>query len=205
MSKWALAVFAMVLGAAVVVVWTQAGTPTASAGADAGATPSTASGALALAGEPRDAGGLGEEALALPPAPLDPNEPLLDLGEPLAVDAGGALLPSGEAPPSLPEDAPKSVEFGVILVTYRGAQGAPRDARSREEALTLAKELAAAAKDDFAAAVARGDPGSTENAGSIPRHVLEPAPNYVLFSTPVGEVGEPVDTPRGFWIVRRIK
>src|SRR5262249_19802517 len=100
---------------------------------------------------------------------------------------------------------PKSVVFGAILVQYRGAQGAPPTARSHVEALALAKEIAVLAKQDFKAAVAKGDRGSMENAGRMPRNVLEPAPEYVLFSLPKGGVSDPVDPPRGFWIVQRIE
>ena len=53
-------------------------------------------------------------------------------------------------------DTPKSVVFGVILVTYRGAQGAPPNARTREAALELARQIAADAKTDFKAALAKG-------------------------------------------------
>jgi PPIC-type PPIASE domain len=142
-----------------------------------------------------------------------PGEPTGDTTDPIPqADAGGAVLLSGEAAPALPADAPKSVVFGVVLVTYRGAQGlpgAPRlppTVRSREEALDLAKQLAELAKTDFKAAVGKGDKaGSMENAGRIPRGVLEAAPEYVLFSLPKGGVSEPVDTPRGYWIVQRIE
>lgn len=119
-------------------------------------------------------------------------------------DAGGTLI-SGEAAPALPADAPKSVVFGVVLLQYKGAQGAPPTARSRAEALQLAKDLAATAKDDFKGAVLKGDKGSMENAGRLPRGVLEPAPEYVVFTLPKGGVSEPVDTPRGYWIVHRIE
>lgn len=120
------------------------------------------------------------------------------------VDAGGTLL-SGEVAPALGPDAPKTVVFGVILIQYKGAQAAAPNTRSREDALKLAKELAAEAKTDFKAAVAKGDKGSMENAGKLARGFIEPAPEYVLFTLPKGEVSEPVDTPRGFWIVQRIE
>lgn len=120
-------------------------------------------------------------------------------------DGGGTVLLSGEAPPGLAADAPKSVVFGVVLVTYRGAQGVLPTARTRDAALELVKQLAELAKTDFKAAVAKGDKGSMENAGRLPRGVLEPAPEYVLFSLPKGGVSEPVDTPRGYWIVQRIE
>jgi hypothetical protein len=137
-----------------------------------------------------------EAAPDQPPGETDPTQ---------QKDAGGTLLLSGEAPPGLAAEAPKSVVFGVVLVTYRGAQGAPTTARSRDEALKLVKELGELAKTDFKAAVGKGDKGSMDNAGRLPRGVLEPAPEYVLFSLPKGGVSEPVDTPRGYWIVQRVE
>jgi hypothetical protein len=119
-------------------------------------------------------------------------------------DAGGAMLDGG-AVPDLEGEAPKSVVFGVVLVEYAGAQGAAPGVRSRADAETLANELARLAKDDFKAAVDKGDPGSTTNVGRMFRGVLEPAPEYVLFKLGKGEVSEPIDTPRGFWIVKRIE
>ena len=60
------------------------------------------------------------------------------------------------------------------------------------------------AKHDFAAAVSKGDRGSTADAGRIPRGVLEPPIEYVLFMLDKGAVHPTlIDTPRGYWIVRR--
>jgi hypothetical protein len=92
----------------------------------------------------------------------------------------------------------------VVLIQYRGAEGAPTGARSRREALELARELAETARRDFREAVSRGDAGSTANAGRIGRGVLEPEVEWSLFTLAPGEVGEPVDTPRGYWIARRL-
>ncbi|HEX9295001.1 MAG TPA: peptidylprolyl isomerase [Polyangiaceae bacterium] len=124
-------------------------------------------------------------------------------------DAG---LPSAFAEPSegdsgagLPSASPKTVRFGVILVHYRGAQQAPASARSKDEAMTLARSLAESARGDFKSQVAKGDPGSTEDAGHIHRGVLEPAAEYTLFTMTPGAVSEPIDTPRGFWIVKRLE
>ncbi|MDC3956736.1 peptidylprolyl isomerase [Polyangium jinanense] len=185
----------LVLGAIALVVVPRGrgGSPsTETATADAGA-PSDAGAATAADGgaEPSDAGASGE-----PGSEVEPAGP---------VDAGGTLLLTGEAPPPLAGEVPKSVVFGVILVQYKGAQGALPNARPREEALTLAKQLAEEAKTDFKAAVAKGDKGSMENAGRLPRGILEPAPEYVLFSLAKGAVSEVVDTPRGYWIVTRIE
>lgn len=121
----------------------------------------------------------------------------------LTID-GGFEMPDGGKLPEL-TDAPKSVHFGVVLIQFKGAQGAKADARSYEDAKALANEIAPLAKEDFAAAVKKGDPGSTENAGRMFRNILEPAPEAALFSLAKGEVSDPVDTPRGIWIVKRVK
>jgi hypothetical protein len=93
----------------------------------------------------------------------------------------------------------------VILVTYQGAQFAPPSARSKEQAKQKATALIADAKTDFSAAVAKGDPGSAADKGRVPRGILEPAPEYLLFTLPKGEIyPEPIDTPRGYWVIRRI-
>jgi hypothetical protein len=118
------------------------------------------------------------------------------LAETTDADVPGSTLPAG---------SPKTVRFGVILVQYRGAQGAPPGSRSKDEALSLAKSLAEAAKLDFKAQVAKGDPGSMDDAGKIPRGVLEPAPEFALFTMSPGMTSSPIDTPRGYWIVRRIE
>jgi PPIC-type PPIASE domain len=121
----------------------------------------------------------------------------------LTLDAG---MPAQEPPGSqLPSGTPRTVRFGVILVQYRGAEGAPATARSKEEASGLARTLAEGARSDFKAAVAKGDPGSTDDAGRIPRGVLEPSAEFTLFTLGPGTVSDPVDTPRGFWILRRIE
>jgi PPIC-type PPIASE domain len=121
---------------------------------------------------------------------------MLEVAETTEGGTPGSALPSG---------SPKTVRFGVILVQYRGAQGAPASSRSKDDALSLATSLADAAKLDFKAQVAKGDPGSMEDAGKMPRGVLEPAAEFALFTMSPGTTSSPIDTPRGFWIVRRIE
>ncbi|MFO0589858.1 MAG: peptidylprolyl isomerase [Polyangiaceae bacterium] len=188
----------LLLAAAVVLVAVKAGPPKTAAVADAGAADATPDGATSSAAS--------TGATSTANADSDAGAPDPDAGaeDPGASDAGATLL-DGEAPPSLAGDAPKTVTFGVILVTYKGAQGAPPNARSRDEALTIAKQLAEKAKTDFKAAVADGDKGSMENAGRMPRGMLEPAPEGVLFNLAKGAVSDPVETPRGFWIMQRIE
>ncbi|HTM46071.1 MAG TPA: peptidylprolyl isomerase [Polyangiaceae bacterium] len=115
-----------------------------------------------------------------------------------------ALLVDGKVPP-LSDKAPKSVSFGVILFTYAGAEGARDSAPSRQAALDRALATMPQAQEDFAEAAKKGDPGSVANAGRMSRGVLEPLLEYALFTLDKGKTfPEPVDTPRGFWILRRI-
>jgi hypothetical protein len=113
-------------------------------------------------------------------------------------------LPDGRKVPELPASAPKQVGFGVVVVAYQGAQAAGKDARSKADAKTKAEALLMEARHDFAAAVAKGDAGSTSDAGHVPRDVLEPVIEYQIFSLKKGDVAaDIIDTPRGYWIVRR--
>ena len=66
-------------------------------------------------------------------------------------------------------------------------------------------DVAELAKTDFAAAVKGGDQGSALDIGAVHRGILEPGTQYVVFTLPPGSVSEVLDTPRGFWIVRRIR
>ena len=126
-------------------------------------------------------------------------------------DAGSApftegfeTFADGGKVPDLPNSAPQQLSFGVVQFTYQGAQFAGSDARPRELARQKAEATLELAKHDFAAAVSKGDRGSTADAGRIPRGVLEPPVEYVLFTLDKRAVyPNVIDTPRGFWIVRR--
>jgi hypothetical protein len=126
------------------------------------------------------------------------------------VDAGvGAAMPDGTPVPLLPFTAPREVRFGVVLVSYAGAQpsagGGKPSSRSRADAKALAAKLLATAQQDFHAAVQEGDAGSADDVGRVKRGVLEPVAEYVLFSLGVDAIAGPVDTPRGYWIVKRLE
>jgi putative polyhydroxyalkanoate system protein len=127
---------------------------------------------------------------------------------PPSVDS--ALLPLPSASPAavlrpLPPGAPRQVRFGVVLVKYRGAELAGGIDRSRADALAIARAITDLAKKDFAEAVKHGDPGSEADAGRIGRGILEPALESELFLLPPGGVAGPLDTPRGYWVMRRIE
>ena len=135
---------------------------------------------------------------------------LSDLGgsgasDPRTAEIGpGWRLPDGKMPPPLPDGTPKHVKLGVVLITFAGVQGAPPGARSKRDALEAAQKLAGDARTDFHAAVIRGDSGSADDIGHIPRGVLELGTEFVAFTMPVGTVSEPLETPRGYWIIKRL-
>ncbi len=141
-------------------------------------------------------------------APAVSADPLKDMeaqaSRILPMGRPGTLLPDGGVPGALPDDAPSELRFGVVLVTYRGAERAPANARSKDDALKLANALASMARSDFKAAVEKGDDGSGADLGWIGRGVLEPAPNFVLFTLRPGQVSEPVDSPTGFVIMKNL-
>src|SRR5258706_4765511 len=130
--------------------------------------------------EPQGRSTASAAASVSPPAASVPETP----STPIA----STVMPDGKQIPELPADAPKSVSFGVLLLTYRGAEGAPSDARAKDAALSRAKELIETAQHDFAEAVKKGDRGSTAEAGTMPRGVLEPSLEYILFTLKKGEV-----------------
>jgi hypothetical protein len=126
------------------------------------------------------------------------------------LDAGiFGRLPDGRPLPPLSPDAPKTIRFGVVLIGYAGAQPGPvgdkPNPRDKADAKALVEKLAADAVTDFHAAVQRGDPGSADDVGRIHVGFLEPLTDYMLFSLKVDEVSPAFDTPRGYWIAKRLE
>ena len=122
----------------------------------------------------------------------------------LAFTEGFETFPDGGRVPELPNSAPQVVAFGVVQFAYAGSQFAGSEPRSKEQARQKAEAALELAKTDFAAAVSKGDRGSTSDAGRIPRGVLEPPIEYVLFMLDKHTISPTlIDTPRGYWILRR--
>jgi hypothetical protein len=118
------------------------------------------------------------------------------------LDAGLALgLPAAL---TIPSGAPRQIKLGVVLVTFAGAEGAPPSARSKREAMAIAERLGQDARADFHHAVTAGDPGSSDDIGRMPRGVLDAHTEASVFSLAGGEVSDVLETPRGFWIVKRL-
>src|SRR5690606_9796700 len=129
MSKWTSLAFGLVFAAALVVVVLAARAP-----AKVPSGPASSAPAQELpAPEPPTSAAVATK-LEKPPA---------DTG----VDAGADLeftrLPDGGQVPELPKSAPQGVSVGIVLFHYKGAQMAPRDARSKAEALSKARETLA--------------------------------------------------------------
>jgi hypothetical protein len=186
MQKWKSVVFLTFLALAGLVVGI--GRVAKNQKASGMAAPST----TASASAPKSAGVAPAAEQELPPpgeasaAPNSSSEPL----------AGNAL----------PANAPNDVVFGAILITYEGAQGASSKARPKQAALELAQRILATAQASFEDAVKMGDPGSMANAGTMRRGILEPNVERALFTLDKGAVfSEPLETPRGYWVMRRIR
>lgn len=115
-------------------------------------------------------------------------------------------MPDGSPVPSLPADAPNKIRLGVALFRYAGAEGSSPKDRSRASALTAATEAQTLAQESFRRAIAKADPGSNEDIGWIRRGVLEKRVELETFRLKSGELASaPVETPRGFWVVKRMK
>lgn len=155
---------------------------------DAGASPSAP-----------DAGGPPAPATAAGAGGLGATESAGDAG--FSLTGLTSLLDAG----AMPTGAPRSVRLGVVLVQWAGAEGAPSSARAKPDALKRALELAEQAKTDWKAAVKAGDSGSSEDIGRIPRGVLERTTEVAVFSLDKDGVSEPLETPRGYWVVRRVE
>jgi hypothetical protein len=209
MERWATTLVG--LGVVVLAIWLVAHNyrpptpvghePTGHASVDAG--PDEAHAPMFALGE-AGAASVGDDAGPLLLSDLVPPE------TDRRIDAGvGAAMPDGTPVPLLPFTAPREVRFGVVLVSYAGAQpsagGGKPSNRSRADAKALAAKLVATAQQDFHAAVQGGDAGSADDVGRVKRGVLEPAAEYVLFSLGVDAIAGPVDTPRGYWIVKRLE
>ena len=123
-------------------------------------------------------------------------------------DADGGLSLTallGDGGNAMPSGAPRSVRIGLVLVQYAGAEGASSAARAKPDALKHAQGVVENARADFKAAVKAGDTGSSEDIGRMPRGVLDPRVEVAIFSLAAGEISEPLETPKGYWIVKRIE
>lgn len=169
----------------------QIGRPRIARDPDAGAA--TTDAAVAIAPAASADSGAGTAATGTSEAPTDGG---------LGLGSLGSLL--GDSGP-MPTGAPRAVRLGVVLVQYAGAEGASSTARAKPDALEHARRLAEQARTDWKAAVKAGDSGSSEDIGRIPRGVLDARTEVAVFSMSKDDISEPLETPRGYWIVKRVE
>jgi hypothetical protein len=171
-----------------------------------------------LDGNSRKAAAPKAEAPATVPAPAPSDEaapegesapaPLVGTGAPEVPGPTTRfhMMPDGSPVPALAPSAPERIKLGVAIFRYKGTQGSSDSSRSREAALALAQEATKVGQEDFANAVKKGDRGSSENIGWIDQRILERAVEYAVFSLEKGEISKaPIDTPRGFWVAKRLR
>lgn len=147
-------------------------------------------------------------------APIDAAaEAVADAGTPavvgMAIADAGVATEAGDAEAAdglpLPKDAPRIVRLGVVLVAYAGAEGASGSAPPKKEAAARAATLLETARANFSEAVRKGDPGSSDDIGRIPRGVLDPSTEAAVFRLKAADVSDVLETPRGYWIVKRLE
>lgn len=162
---------------------------------------------IVAAAEPADAGAEASVASASADGGKgDITGPIIVAGDGgFGLDASLSLMPSLFGDGGMPSGAPRAIRIGVVLVQHQGAEGASSASRSKKDALELATRLAEGAKSDFKKAVKEGDTGSSEDIGRMPRGVLDPRTEIAVFSLAAGDVSEVLETPRGYWIVKRIE
>lgn len=129
--------------------------------------------------------------------------------------AGPIRVPADQRASAVPRaDGAERVRVRRLLVSYAGAEGAPRSVtRTREEALERAETLAGMARDPetrFAELVSRyGDPPPDHDDRNTARILVRGSDEWPAevqeraLRLEVGQVSEPIDTPIGFVVLRR--
>lgn len=136
---------------------------------------------------------------------------------PVASDAGGASTPPAiPASPSAPvaaeqKSVPNAIAAQHVLVTYKGAKGAPKNTvRSKADAKKRAEEVVTKAKAgaDFSdlAKEYSEDPGSRERMGSVGKFTRDKMTkpfSDAAFGLAVDQVSGVVESEFGFHVIKR--
>ncbi len=129
-----------------------------------------------------------------------------------SASALAVALAAQSAAPKPPKKPPDSIRAQEILVAYKGAQKAPRKCtRSKEEARHRADEVHTKATDgefDFAELARQysDDPSGQEREGmmgSITRNDVLKEIADAAFALDVDQVSGVVETPFGFYVIKR--
>ncbi|MFH1134587.1 MAG: peptidylprolyl isomerase [Pseudomonadota bacterium] len=118
----------------------------------------------------------------------------------------GKTDPARVPVPGQPETDKVSLEY--IFITYRGAPGIPfTPYHDRDEALEIARRLAALAREDgadFRDLVERFSDSSDFQIRYLVRGKNTETAFDPVFSLGEGQISDPIETPRGFTIFRRV-
>jgi hypothetical protein len=108
---------------------------------------------------------------------------------------------------------PGLIEVRLLLVTYRGAEGAPEhEKRTKEQALERARMIGRMARsgDAFAELVRKYSdlPGAAADYGLFRLRPAQPGAfgsevAHAALALPQGSIGEPVEAPRGYFVIER--
>lgn len=137
----------------------------------------------------------------------------LDVGgvtQPIETPAGFVVV-RREQDPTEQTTGPTQVGARHILIAFRGArQASPEVTRSREEALSLARQIASSARDEAndwteLHAEYSDEPNSPPGGdlGLFGRGQMVPSFERAAFALEVGQVSDPVESPFGFHIIQR--
>jgi peptidyl-prolyl cis-trans isomerase SurA len=157
------------------------------------------------------AGTLVERGSKLLPPEAERSAFALAVGEvspPIETPLGFVIVQRVETP----QGGPLTVGARHILVAYKGAQrAAPEITRTRDEARTLAQQIAAEARSgkDWEALWKQysNEPGGRDGGdlGTFGRGQMVPAFENAAFELKVGQVSDVVETPFGFHVIQRLK
>lgn len=143
------------------------------------------------------------------PAPAKTASPASSSSAQPGTDETPAITPKASAKNEA--DLPKKISARHVLIQWMGSERAAASiVRSREQALTVAKEVLkrARAGEDFArlAIEYSDEPGAGGRGGSLGRFgrgQMVPAFEQVAFRLEVNEISDIVETPFGFHVIQR--
>jgi peptidyl-prolyl cis-trans isomerase NIMA-interacting 1 len=157
------------------------------------------------------AGTLLERGSGLLPAEAERAAFALAIGEvsaPIETAEGFVIVQRLETPAG----GPLTIGGRHILIAYQNAQrAAPEITRTRDEARTLAQQVANEARSgkDWVALWKQhsNEPGGREGGdlGTFGRGQMVPAFEHAAFDLGVGEISDVVETPFGFHVIQRMK
>lgn len=212
LASFMLAILAVACGGGQPTSMPNAATTTAGVG---GSRSAAEAGIAQQAADPRSA----DPTAARPVTIAGKAPPPAKTSSPPSPSSSSAAQPGTEETPAITPkasakneaDLPKKISARHVLIQWMGSERAAASiVRSREQALTVAKEVLkrARAGEDFArlAIEYSDEPGAGGRGGSLGRFgrgQMVPAFEQVAFRLEVNEISDIVETPFGFHVIQR--